>query len=177
MKCQIVGKGHNVFTYLFYFLPIIDNLQIFNNIDEKRNTKRSKFSNLQNCNLKLLEAFLLNNTTITKMPKLLLIIIFLSMYLSINRLIVSVLLMITGNVFLILIRHSRKYCRSQFICGYIALCFFLRWFCFVSSCCSGKLTLLISATRAPSLGVKTLWLLALIRLWMVKSSTSRFPFS
>ena len=40
-----------------------------------------------------------------------------------------------------------------------------------------RLTLLMSATRAPSLGVYTLWLLALIRLWMVKSSTSRFPFS
>ena len=39
------------------------------------------------------------------------------------------------------------------------------------------LTLLISATRAPSLGVYTLWLFALMRLWMVNSSTSRFPFS
>lgn len=39
------------------------------------------------------------------------------------------------------------------------------------------LTLLMSATRTPSLGVYTLWLLALMRLWMVNSSTSRLPFS
>lgn len=39
------------------------------------------------------------------------------------------------------------------------------------------LTLLMSATRTPSLGVYTLWLFALMRLWMVNSNTSRFPFS
>lgn len=42
---------------------------------------------------------------------------------------------------------------------------------------AAQFTLLISEMSLPSLGMYTFWLLALILLWMVKSSTSRFPFS
>lgn len=40
-----------------------------------------------------------------------------------------------------------------------------------------QFTLFMSEMSLPSLGMYTFWLLALILLWMVKSSTSRFPFS
>lgn len=42
---------------------------------------------------------------------------------------------------------------------------------------AAQFTLLMSEMSFPSLGMYTFWLLALILLWMVKSSTSRFPFS
>ena len=38
-------------------------------------------------------------------------------------------------------------------------------------------TLLMSEMSRPSRGVYTFWLLARSLLWMVKSSTSKFPFS
>ena len=64
-------------------------------------------------------------------------------------------------------------------CSFVARCY---------ECCGNTMkvlqkwgvfvpTLLMSCISLPSLGVYGFWLLALILLWMVNSSTSRLPFS